>query len=139
MILLDAGGLLAALVESERAHEPARRVLEAEPGPLVLSPVVLCELHHLLHTRWGVPAETAFLRDIADGAYELADFGAAEAGAAVAVIERYADLGIGLADASLVVLAGRYGTNRVLTLDERHFRALRTPAGRPFVLLPTDA
>jgi predicted nucleic acid-binding protein len=50
--------------------------------------------------------------------------------------ERHRDLGVGLAPASIVVLAGRYGTDRVLTLDERRFRALRTPDGRPFVLLP---
>ena len=46
---------------------------------------------------------------------------------------------IGLAEASIVVLAGRYGTERVLTLDERHFRALRTPAGERFTILPADA
>lgn len=52
------------------------------------------------------------------------------------VIERYRDLGIGLADASLVVLADRYRTDRVLTLDRRHFGVLSTSAGRPFVMLP---
>ena len=46
---------------------------------------------------------------------------------------------IGLADASIVVLANRYDTDRVLTLDERHFRALRTLDGKPFTLLPADA
>ena len=58
--------------------------------------------------------------------------------AAASVVADYADLGIGLADASLVVLAGRFETNRILTLDERHFRALRTPAGEPFTVLPAD-
>jgi predicted nucleic acid-binding protein len=37
-----------------------------------------------------------------------------------------------------VVLANRYGIRDVLTLDERHFRALRGPNGRPFRLLPAD-
>lgn len=46
---------------------------------------------------------------------------------------------MGLADASLVVLAHRYGTDRLLTLDERHFRVLRTREGQPFRLLPADA
>lgn len=139
MILLDSGGLYAALVESETWHAAARDVLEAEPGPLVLSPVTLRELDHLLLSRAGVRTETAFLRDVAEGAYELAAFGSEDVAAAVEVIERYRDLGIGLADASIVVLAGRYRTNRVLTLDERHFRALRTPTGEPFAVLPADA
>ena len=58
---------------------------------------------------------------------------------ALGVIERYADLGLGLADASNVVLANRYDTLDVLTLDERHFRVLRGPHDRPFRLLPADA
>lgn len=41
-----------------------------------------------------------------------------------------------LADASLVILAERYSTDRLLTLDHRHFRVLRTSGGGPFVLLP---
>jgi predicted nucleic acid-binding protein len=55
------------------------------------------------------------------------------------VLEQYSDLGLGLADASLVVLADRHDVLEILTLDERHFRALRGPHGRPFRLLPADA
>ncbi|MFO8150101.1 MAG: hypothetical protein R6T93_07375 [Trueperaceae bacterium] len=52
------------------------------------------------------------------------------------VVERYADLRIGVADASLVVLADRYATSRLLTLDGRRFDAIRTLGGAPFTLLP---
>jgi predicted nucleic acid-binding protein len=58
---------------------------------------------------------------------------------AAEVIERFADFRVGLADASVVVLANRHGTLDVLTLDERHFRVLRGPDGRTFRLLPADA
>jgi predicted nucleic acid-binding protein len=39
----------------------------------------------------------------------------------------------------LVVLAERHSTADILTLDQRHFRALIGPRGRPFRLLPADA
>jgi predicted nucleic acid-binding protein len=55
-----------------------------------------------------------------------------------AVIDRYADLRIGLADASIVVLASRYQCQDVLTLDQRHFRAVLGPDSQPFRLLPVD-
>ncbi len=45
---------------------------------------------------------------------------------------------IGLTDASLVVLAARYGTTRLLTLDEKHFRAIRPLRGDTFTILPAD-
>ena len=55
-------------------------------------------------------------------------------------MERYGGpRSLGLAGASVVVLANRHGTLDALTLDERHFRALRWPGGRPFRLLPADA
>ncbi|PYQ58058.1 MAG: VapC toxin family PIN domain ribonuclease, partial [Acidobacteria bacterium] len=53
-------------------------------------------------------------------------------------IKVYHDLNIGLADASIVVLAKRYDTRDVLTLDERHFRTLRFRR-RAFRILPADA
>jgi predicted nucleic acid-binding protein len=71
--------------------------------------------------------------------YRLEAFDGPDIEAAERIIGRYRALQIGLADASLVVLASRHGTRDVLTLDERHFRALRGPGGRPFRLLPADA
>ena len=60
--------------------------------------------------------------------------------AVVKIAERYADTGLGLADASLVALAERLGTIDIATLDERHFRAVRPLAGgKAFRLLPADA
>ena len=139
MIVLDASGLFAALDRDEPDHEAARAALEADPGPLILSPFVLAELDYLLIRELGIEFELSVLREVAAGAYTLAPFDEDAVGEAEAVARRYADLRIGLADASAVVLAGRYGTNRILTLDERHFRALRTPAGEAFVVLPADA
>ena len=55
------------------------------------------------------------------------------------MIERCSDLGIGLADASIVMIARRHRTREILTLDERHFRAVTGPGERPFRLLPAGA
>ena len=138
MIVLDSSGLFAALLATQHQHEPARLVLEADPGPFVLSPFALCELDYLLTTSVGTDVELELLDDVAAGAYELASFDVNDITEARGVIERHGDLGIGLADASIVVLASRYATDRVLTLDERHFRALRTLDGKPFSILPAD-
>ena len=137
MIVADPSGVFSALDRSLPSHDTAREVVEGD-DPLILSPFVLAELDYLLATRISVGASLELLRDVTDGAYELAGFTAADVGEAARLVERYEDLGIGLADASIVVLAARYDTDRVLTLDERHFRALRTRSGAPFTLLPAD-
>jgi predicted nucleic acid-binding protein len=138
VIVLDTSGLLAAIDASQRAHEAARRALEAASPPWILSPFILAELDYLLATRVGQPAERALLAEVGRGVYRLDSLEPAEIAAAERIIGRYAELEIGLADASLVVLANRYGTRDLLTLDERHFRALRGPGGRPFRVLPAD-
>ena len=136
MILLDTSGVLAWLDGSQRAHSRVAEVMAAAAGPFVLSPFVLAELDYLIATRVGTSAQTLLLREVERGALRLEPFGAADVAAARDVIERYADLGIGLADASIVVLADRHGVRQVLTLDERHFRALRRSNGAAFELLP---
>jgi uncharacterized protein len=139
LIVVDASGLFALVNDREPAHEAVRLALEREPGTRLLSPFVLAELDYLLAKRAGVDVELTLLEDVRSGAYELAEFSVGDLALAIDVVRRYRDLRIGITDASIVVLAERYGTNRVLTLDERHFRALKLKRGKPFVVLPADA
>jgi len=139
VILLDTSGLLAAIDGSQRHHAAASAALRASNGPLLLSPFVLAELDYLLATRVSGRAAAAFLDEVANGAYRLEPMAAEDIGRASEIIGRYRDLELGVADASLVVLAERHRTNDILTLDERHFRAVDGPGGRPFHILPADA
>ncbi len=103
-----------------------------------MSPFVLAELDYLVEDFAGVQIELELLDEVVRGAYRLAPFDAVDVGEARGIIEKYADLGIGLADASIVVLSHRYNIVELLTLDERHFRVLTGPNGTPFRLLPMD-
>lgn len=136
MILLDTSGLLAALDESQRLHSQCLKALRAASPPLLLSPFVLAELDYLLMRHVGAQAQTALLEEVARGAYRLEPFDADDIARAGAVMNRFADLEVGLADASLVVLAERHNVSRVLTLDARHFNALRIGERKRFTLLP---
>ena len=138
MIILDTSGLLAAIDASQDHHAASVAALEAARAPLLLSPFVLAELDYLLAKHVGPHAQEAFLDEVARQAYQLESFDSEDVGEARRVMDRYGDLSIGLADASLVVLAMRYGVTDLLTLDERHFRAILGPRGVPFRLLPAD-
>jgi predicted nucleic acid-binding protein len=139
LILVDSSGLLAVIDSRQRSHASAERAMNSSAPPLVLSPFVLAELDYFLTTRVGLRQELALLADVARGAYRLEPFSAMDIDRAHGVIERYQDLNIGLADASIVVLAERHGVRDVLTLDRRHFSALRTPSGQRFKILPAQA
>jgi predicted nucleic acid-binding protein len=138
VILLDTSGLLAALDRSDRHHAGAAAALRAAGDPRLLSPFVLAELDYLLGSRVSPRIARALLGEVAGGAYQLESFTGADIQLATEILDQYAALELGIADASIVVLAERHGASDVLTLDERHFRAVAGPGGRPFRLLPGD-
>ncbi len=139
MIIADTSALVAALDRSERAHEAVRGFLGEPMENIVVSPFVLAETDYLLRARLGIAAPLALLDDVIEGAYELAGFDTSDLVVARGIVSQYGDFQLSLADASIICLAERYETTRVLTLDERHFRAVMTLRGEPFEILPADA
>jgi predicted nucleic acid-binding protein len=135
---VDTSGLLAALFPDQYQHQACAQVLQEKDGPFVMSPFILAELDYLVAKLAGVEVELKLLNEIAREAYRLARFDARDVEEAGAVIERYSDHGIGLADASIVVLSRRHRARDLLTLDERHFRVLRGADEAPFRLFPMD-
>lgn len=101
---------------------------------------MLAGLDCLLATRVGRDAELAPPGEVERGAYRLETFSAEDVAKAIELVECYAGFADpDLADASNVVLADRYGTYYILTLDERHFRALGGFRGRTLRILPADS
>ena len=74
--------------------------------------------------RLGPDVELAFLEDLVSGTFVVECLTRDEIDRARGVVERYRDLRLGLADASLMVLAERHDTTQILTFDERAFRAV---------------
>ena len=137
-LIVDAAPLIALGDGADPDHEAVRELLHAETGELIVPAPVSAEVDYLLRRRGGPAAARAFLRDVAAGLFQVEGLTAEEHGVAASLDERYADLGLGLADASVVVLAHRFGTRRLLTFDERDFRTLRPLSGGSFTLLPRD-
>ena len=136
MTIADTSGLLALFNRTEPEHLVVSRLVARLDDPLVVSPYVVAELDYLVATRVGVDAELAVLEELAGGAYDLAHLDVADLSRASEVIARYRDQSIGIADASLLVLADRYRTREILTLDHRLFQVLRPLSGGRFKLIP---
>jgi predicted nucleic acid-binding protein len=115
-----------------------RQVLETERGPLIIPAPVTAEVDYLVRQRAGPDAGRRFLEDLAMGRLLVASMTLEEHGLALALSDRYKDFNLGLADLSVVVLAHRYRTRRILTFDDRHFRAITALDGTPFTILPAD-
>lgn len=139
MIVVDTSVIVSYMNSADDAHGLVATWLDDVDDDLVTTPLIVAEVDHLVGARGTRAALSALRSDLVAGAY-LVEWWSGAIPSAVKVAERYADTGLGLADASLVALAERLGTIEIATLDERHFRAVRPLAGgKAFTLLPADA
>ncbi len=139
MIVVDTSIIVAYMNAADNYHATVAGWLDGADDDLATTPLIIAEVDHLVGARGGRAARRALHRDLAAGAY-LVEWWPGAIASVVKIAERYADTGLGLADASLVALAERLGTIDIATLDARHFRAVRPLAGgKAFRLLPPDA
>lgn len=134
---MDTGGLYALLDSSDRHHRTAHQAIDGYTGPLLLSPLILAETDYLVAKRLGGRAERTFLTEVTDRVYRLVSFEDDDMQAATELVSAYADMTIGIADASVAVLAGRYRSVDLLSVDQ-HFRTIEPLWGTAFRLLPLD-
>jgi uncharacterized protein len=136
VIVIDTGPVVAAANRKDDYHERCVQLLQGFPGPLLLPAPLITEIGYMLQSRAGAKAEAGFLRDVADGVYELVQVTAADVKRAADLVEQYADLPLGTADAIVVSVAERFRAVNIATLDRRHFRVVRPSHAAAFTLLP---
>ena len=125
---------MAILSESDEHHLACVGQLRRIEGPLLTCWPVITEAAWLLRTH---PAAVATILSSFDGRpFGLASLGEADLPGIAAILARYRDLDIQLADASLVHVARREKIDTVFTLDRRGFGVLRLANGKKFHLIP---
>ena len=134
LAVVDTGPLYAAVDEDDADHVRCRAALEDTRYRLVIPALIVAEATYLIGTRLGAEIEARFLRSLTamdveapapDDWSRIAD-----------LVAEYRDFPLGGTDASVVALAERLGAETVVTLDERHFRAVRPKHRRAFRIVP---
>lgn len=124
----DTGPLVAAVNRRDVAHGLAT-ALVAELGRDLLVPTpVLVETDQLLRSRSGGIAARAFLDSMVSGVHAIAFLTPGLIRRAAEFDSRFADLGLGLADASVMAIAERHRLP-ILTFDFEDFRATKPKRG----------
>ncbi len=132
MIIADTGYWLALANRRDRHHAEAKAILARLSEPLVTTWPVMTETCHLLAARLGVDSELRFLRSARHGAFSVFALEEHHLARVEALVEKYRDLPMDLADASLVILAEELGSGRILSTDARDFRTYRWKRRKPF-------
>ncbi|MEO8099182.1 MAG: PIN domain-containing protein [Acidobacteriota bacterium] len=137
-IVADSGGIYGLYDNRDPAHSGLRRAIEVERGRVVIPEITLGEIDYLFRSRLGNRALLRFLDDVNSGAFRIESVTPQDLIRCGELITRYQDADLGLSDAAVAVTADRLGTNRILTVDVRDFRLVRSARGKPFRLLPAD-
>ncbi|MEU4290099.1 PIN domain-containing protein [Kribbella sp. NPDC026596] len=139
MIVVDSGPLVAAALATDVNHRRCVELfasLRLNNERLVLPPFVATEVCYLLEREGGSKAETAFVRSLAAGDFTIAPVTAAGLERTADLIAQYADMPLGLVDASVIALAEQLELREIATLDRRHFSVVRPRHVDSFTLLP---
>lgn len=134
LAVVDTGPLYAVVDADDADHARCRAVLEDAGCRLVIPALIVAEATYLVGTRLGAEVESRFLRSLAEMDVEAP---APDDWPRIAdLVQRYADFPLGGADASAIALAERIGAETIVTLDARHFRAVRPKHRHAFTIVP---
>ncbi len=132
MILVDTGVLFGATDVDDPRHLECAELLDSLGStPLGVTVPVVVESSWLIESRLGPAAEAHFLRAVSAGEIERL-----ELNRVAELVAGYADLGLGLVDASVVAVAERLGIAQIATLDRRHFSVVRPAHVTTFEIIP---
>lgn len=138
-LIADSGAIYALYDADDAYHHRVKEVIENETGIIFIPVVILAELDYLLREFLGTDAELSFLDDLFSGAYTLESLTMNDFLRCRELIAQYRNLDLGLADTSVMAIAERLNIYRILTVDERDFRAVRPKKRKSFIVLPADA
>jgi predicted nucleic acid-binding protein len=134
LAIVDTSALLASLDRRDRAHVKTKAVLQRNDLNIVVPGLVVSEVTYHLVRRFGPLAEARFVEGLADLRIEMP---ADDEWLRIAeLVARYRDFPLGTTDASIVVLAEQLRTDLIITLDRRHFMAVRPRHVEAFRILP---
>lgn len=136
LLVVDAGPLVAAAATRDRNHQRCVALLSQVQGPLVVPALVVTEVAYFLADRIGPGAEQAFARSFREGELVAEPVEAQDWARITELIEQYADLQLGIVDASVVTACERLGVASLATLDRRHFSVVRPRHCDALILLP---
>jgi uncharacterized protein len=134
-VLVDAGPLVAIIDRGDVHHDDCVRALKAIRDPLLTVWPAFTEAMYLLGFSWQ--GQSALWEMLEMESLRLATLDHQDAQRMKALMHKYRDLPMDLADAGLVRIAEREKLSRIFTLDRRHFRVYRPTGVGRFMLLPS--
>jgi len=132
--IVDSGPLIAAANIADPAHRSCLDALQTPGLYLIIPALCVAEAAYLIQRYQGPQVEAQFLRALAG--FDVQAPTDEDWPRIADLVAEYADFPLGGTDASVVATAERLNTDLLITLDRRHFAAVRPLHRERFRLLP---
>ncbi len=136
IVVVDTGVLLAVADTADADHEVCVALVSEHAGGLRVPAPVVPECAWQIEQNLGPAAEATFLRLIVSGELSVIDLTVGDYARCAELIDTYADLGLGLVDASVIVTAENLAVHTVATLNRRDFTVVRPRHVDALTLIP---
>lgn len=113
--LIDAGPLIALFDKSDDYHGRILEFMQKFEGRLVTTWAVITEVLYMLD--FNVQVQVDFLRWIGRGALEIPEFSLDHISRIIELSQKYSDIPMDFADATLIVLSEIEKINEIITID----------------------
>jgi len=134
-ILVDTGFWLAISNAKDGYHKKAMAWLvdnHAANYRLVTTWIVMCESFFLIKNLVSYQKAVDLFESYSRSEFDIFDLQKEQASRVIAIMKKYEDLDIDLADISIVLLAEQLNTGDILTVDKNDFNTLRWNRNRQF-------
>lgn len=132
--IVDASALVEASYPRTPSHDAVVATLMRHDLTLIVPALAVAEASYLIGSRVGAVTEARFLAGMEDFEVEAP---LREDWARISeLVYQYRDFPLGGTDASVIALAERLNTDVIITLDRRHFPAVRPRHVSAFRILP---
>lgn len=136
-IIIDTGFFLALANKKDEFHQSAKKLFQSlvNENEFITTWCVATETCYFLQDKVSIDAPRSFINKIATGKLIVFELKPHHCPRIEELRQKYLDLPMDLADASLVILAEELGHGNILSVDFRDFNTYRWKNKKPFTNL----
>jgi len=117
--LIDAGPLIALFNRNDKYHQKIKDFIKSYDGVLTTSWPVITEVCHMID--FNINTQIDFLKWVKLGGIRIEDIKSTEIERIIQLSEKYSDIPMDLADASLVIISERLKIKEIITIDSDYY------------------
>jgi predicted nucleic acid-binding protein len=127
-VLIDTSAVISIIDKSHHLHKKIKELVLVEENLYIIPSTVIVEVCQLLKYKFDSSVEISFLKEIIKTIFLMESVKYQDMSRILEILIKYKDLNIGYVDSSIVAMAERLKTNKILTLDKKHFSVV-IPSG----------